>query len=367
VVGHLERGGIETWLVQTLRYRDSRSLRYDFLVHTNRESAFDAEVRAAGCQIVSISESASKPWRYLPALHRILKAHGPYDIVHSHVNYFGGIVLLAARLAGVPVRIAHSHNDIRSAYRSRRMYVILMRQLINQHATMGLAASRLAAESLWGSAWEADQRWRVLHYGIDLAPFAQDVNRASVRAELGISPHALVVGHVGRFDHQKNHHFLLDVAAAIKRRVPDVCVLLVGGGVRSAIERRAVELGIRDNVLFAGIRPDVPRLMLAAIDVFVLPSLYEGLPLVLLEAQAAGLPCVVATTVTEEATAVPGLVKRLGLTESPDRWSDEVLAVRNTRLDRAEAARWLESNSFSIEASAAALAAMYGNAKRGQS
>jgi glycosyltransferase involved in cell wall biosynthesis len=141
-------------------------------------------------------------------------------------------------------------------------------------------------------------------------------------------------------------------------------LLLIGGGVRSTIERKVARLGICANVSFAGVRADVPRLMLAAMDAFVLPSLYEGLPLVMLEAQAAGLPCLVADTVTNEATVIPGLVKRLSLTESPSRWVDELLAVRHTRFDRAEALRWMRASSFTIEASAAELATTYGAADK---
>jgi glycosyltransferase involved in cell wall biosynthesis len=164
---------------------------------------------------------------------------------------------------------------------------------VRDAATIGLAASAQAAEDLFGNRWRDDPRWRVLSYGIDLTPFAASPQRDRVRAGWGLERDAVVLGHVGRFEPQKNHAFLLEILAAARRIDPRVRPLLMGDGpLRPWVERRAAELGLR--AVFTGSRGDVPRLMLGAMDAFVFPSRFEGLGLAMVEAQAAGLPVIAA-------------------------------------------------------------------------
>ena len=169
--------------------------------------------------------------------------------------------------------------------------------------------------------------WRVLHCGIDLSPFDREfVDRDRVRGELGIQNDAFVVGHVGRFHVQKNHAFLLDVAAEAARIEPRFRLLLVGKGeLRAAVEAKAMRLGLLNRVTFAGSRGDVPRLMLGAMDAFVLPSLFEGLPIVGIKAQASGLPIVLSDAITPEIDIIPHLVKRLPLGAPAAEWAKALL------------------------------------------
>jgi glycosyltransferase involved in cell wall biosynthesis len=186
-----------------------------------------------------------------------------------------------AHAACVPIRVAHSHADTSRldarAGLGRRLKQALSRLWIDRYATLGLAASREAAEAPFGPRWENDRRWRVLHCSIDLSLFeAGRPDRDTVRAEIGIPADAFVVGHVGRFDEQKNHAFLIDIASEAARREPRFCLLLAGDGeLRPAIEEKVARLGFHDRVIFAGSRSDVPRLMMGAMDAFILPSLYE--------------------------------------------------------------------------------------------
>jgi glycosyltransferase involved in cell wall biosynthesis len=146
---------------------------------------------------------------------------------------------------------------------------------------------------------------------------------------LGIPPDAFVIGHVGRFDEQKNHLFLVEIAAEVAKREPKMRLLLVGDGLlRPKIEQKIAQLGLTDRTIFAGSRHDVPRLMLSAMDVFLFPSLYEGLGLVLIEAQAAGLPCIFSDVVPEEADLVKPLIRRFSLSEPASVWADAILAER---------------------------------------
>jgi len=235
-----------------------------------------------------------------------------------------------------------------------------MRAGIWRYATGGLAASRRAALALFGPKWEADRRWRVLYYSIDLAPFRRPVAN-TVRSELGIPPNAFVIGHVGRFVEQKNHRFLVDLISEAVRRHHNTRLLLVGNGPgRSKIEKLVERRDLENHVIFAGVRTDVANIMREAMNVFVFPSLFEGLPLAVLEAQAAGLPCVISEAIADEATVVKPLVKRLSLSESATTWAENVLAAPNSsEVSAEEALEVLEGSPFNIKRGVQELSSYY--------
>jgi glycosyltransferase involved in cell wall biosynthesis len=196
---------------------------------------------------------------------------------------------------------------------------------------------------------------------MDLEPFRERVERASVRAELGIPQDARVIGHVGRFAEEKNHRFVIEIMAEAARRDPKVYLLLVGdGALRAEVEREVARRALQDRVVFAGSRPDVPRLMLGAMDVFVFPSHYEGLGRVAVEAQAAGLPCVLADIIPPEADVVPGLVRRLPVVD-PSTWAGASLeAARKPRpVGGDEALRIVERGPFNLRNALEALERVY--------
>jgi len=242
------------------------------------------------------------------------------------------------------------------------MYIKLMRRWLAQNASVGLAASRKAASALYGEAWELDPRWQLVYYGVDLEPFKSTSDPLAVRAELGIPADALVIGNVGRFQEQKNHAFLVDIAAEVVKREPKAYLLLVGEGeLRTAIERWVSQAGIADKVIFLGLRRDVPRLLIGAMDAFVLPSFYEGLPLVGIEAQAAGLPYILSDAITEEADRITPLIQRLSLSRPASMWAEAILAVRDTApsISRREALRLMENSPFNIAFSVKKLEEFY--------
>jgi glycosyltransferase involved in cell wall biosynthesis len=304
----------------------------------------------------------SNPLSFARRFRSVLR-EGRYDVVHSHVHHFSGFVVRLAHQEQVPVRIAHCHNtsDGKGSAPSRSLYHALMKHWIRKYATHGLAASAEAATALFGPNWQSDVRFRVLFCGIDLEPFRQKVCREEVRKELGIPLDAPVVGHVGRFAPQKNHAFLLEIAAEVIKRRPEVYFLLVGDGpLRPDMEAKARKLGIEKKVVFTGTRGDVPRLMLGAMDVFVFPSLWEGLPIVLVEAQAAGLRCVVSEAVPRDANVVEGAVSYLPLSASADEWVTAV--VRLLEADgqwRENRLQILEDSRFSIGTSLRELTKLY--------
>jgi glycosyltransferase involved in cell wall biosynthesis len=365
VVGGMNRGGIETWLMHILRHIDRDRFQMDFLVHTTEACAYDKEILSLGSQIIPCPK-LSKPWWYALDFLRILREYGPYKIVHSHVHHFSGYVLRLAQQASVPIRIAHSHLDSSALEANRgwnrHLYLALMKSLIARYATIGLGCSQVANADLFGANWKTNPRWQLLYYGINLTPFLEAIDALKVRSEFNLPVDAFVIGHVGRFDVQKNHQFLLKIFAEVVRLAPQAYLLLVGEGVlQPKIKQQASEMGIADRVIFTGSRPDVPRLMRGAMDVFLFPSLCEGLGLVLIEAQAAGLPCIFSNVVPQEADIVKPLVKRLSLLQTSSDWARELLPWQDEipRSTQTDALNLVKASPFNIETSLKQLQKIY--------
>jgi glycosyltransferase involved in cell wall biosynthesis len=365
VLGGMNRGGIETWLMHVLRHIDRDRLQMDFLVHTTQPCAYDDEIRNLGSKIIPCLYP-SNPWLYAQNFKRILRQYGPYHIIHSHVLHYSGYVLRLAREAGIPIRIAHSHKDSSpfevNAKLHRRLYLRLMKAWIARHATLGLGCSKVAAADLFGPNWKTHPQRRLLYYGIDMSPFQRPVDVVEVRKELGIPANAFVVGHVGRFHEHKNHAFLLKIFAEITSKETQACLLLLGEGtLRLKIEQQVMHAGLSDRVIFARARSDIPRIMMGAMDVFLLPSLCEGLPMVSIEAQAAGLPLVLSDLITDELEKIKSLVTKISLSQPAKIWANAVLTARKIKGKTTQAAclAILENSEFNIHQSAKTLAEYY--------
>ena len=366
VIHELKPGGIENWLLNLLREIDHEKIQMDFLVHTTQPQAYDKEILNLGSQIIPCPWP-KQPLRYAKELKRILQEYGPYDIIHSHIHHYSGWVLRTAQKCGIPIRVAHSHSNLSTIQRAspipRKMYYAYTEHLVKKHATLGLAASEKAAESLFGSKWKQDPRWRVLHCGIDLQPFYQSYNREAIRSQLNIPPDALVVGHVGRFATQKNHEFLINIVSEVAKKHTIQCMLIGEGVLQETIRNRVAREGLTKNILFLGLRDDVPRLMMAAMDIFVFPSRWEGLGLVLAEAQAAGLPCIISDAVPIEADVIPELISRLPLSVSAHDWAEKViLTYEKQKIDpfpQTKALKILEISPFNIKQSCSSIESLY--------
>lgn len=364
VFGRMVCAGAETWMLHVVRNIDRARFQIDFLVHSDHPGELDDTFRQLGSRIIPCG-AAQRPWVYARGLLDVLRRHGPYDAIHSHVHHYSGFVLALASLAGVPVRIAHSHLDTRavdaSAGPARRAYVAGMRTLIRLFATDGLAASDDAGAALFGAGWGRDARWRILYCALDMSPFGERPAPDEVRRDLGLSRDDFVIGHVGRLDVQKNHAFLLRAAAEVFRREPRAKLLLVGEGpLRLALERQACALGIADRVRFAGVRRDIPRLMLGAMDVFAFPSLFEGLGLAGIEAQAAGLPVVISDQVPRAIAVARELVTFVPLGAGETAWAEALLAARGAHHDRGRALAQVLKSPFALPAGLPELARCYG-------
>ena len=362
-VGHLLRGGIETWLYQMLQRFDAGRYEHHILVRTEEEEPFTAAFRQAGFRVLPCL-NYSNPVKYRANLRRIIEQNGPYDILHVHgSNPNGLLALFFAKRLGIATSIVHSHNDLKPLLEKRgipyRSYVGLTSRGIRLLADRGFAVSARAAESMFGPAWKKDKRWHLLYCGIDFEPFAQPP-ASELRRNLGIPDGAFVVGHVGRFHEQKNHEFLLRIASEVIRKCPEAHFLLVGDGpLRDQIVTQVKKQGFEHCVTFVRDTRSMPQFMLSAMDCFVLPSRYEGLPLVSVEAQAAGLPCFLSDPITRELVVDSGLVRFLSL-DCPEPWAEAILDARGQRThDAHEHLKQFYASKFNLHRCASLLGDTY--------
>ncbi|MCD7881249.1 MAG: glycosyltransferase family 1 protein [Clostridiales bacterium] len=351
VVTYMGRGGLETMLMNYYRHIDRSQLQFDFLVHRNFRSDYDDEIEALGGKIYRLPRLV--PWSrtYWSALDQFFKAHPEYKVVHVHQDCLSAVILKAAKQNGVPVRIAHSHNsnqDKDLKYPIKLYY----KRFIPKYATKLFACSEEAGNWMFSGA-----QFDVLNNAIDARKYTFDTaKREKVRKEWGIDSSAFVVGHVGRFMPQKNHGQLIQIFEALHQRDENTRLLLVGDGeLRAQTEQAVSNSGLQDSVIFTGVREDVADL-LQAMDVFVLPSFYEGFGIVALEAQAAGLPCVLSDQVPK-GCAVTGKVDYMALSESPSAWADKICSYRGA--ERQDTYQMIVDAGYDIEDNAQRLQKYY--------
>ena len=351
VVTHMERGGLESMIMNYYRYIDRAKVQFDFLVHRQERAAFDDEIESLGGIIYRLPRLV--PWSksYLSALNRFFDEHPGYKIVHVHQDCLSSVILKAAAQHDIPVRIAHSHNanqDKNLKYPVKLWY----KRSISKYATNLFACGEDARDWMFNGA-----PYQIVNNAIDAVAYAYDpAKRIEMRQKLGLRDE-LVVGHVGRFNPQKNHLFLLDIFAVLLKKEPNAALLLIGGGEdMPKIQAKAQTLGIEEHVRFLGIRSDVADLM-QAMDVFVFPSLYEGLPVTMVEAQAAGLPCLISDKVPSECILTNGLVDVLPLSAEPETWAAKILEKRN--LPRSDRRSEIAAHGFDITTEAVKLQKFY--------
>lgn len=325
VVGKMHPGGIESLLMNVYRHIDRRRFEFHFAVQSPDPAFYDEEIRELGGKLFVQPPPSQGLAAFRRTFEENVKRNGPYDAIHSHVFGFSGYVLKLAKGLGIPIRIGHSHNtnDSKQTSLRRKAYRMYMRTLMRRNSTIMLGCSRDACESLFGRQCWRDGRVDVFPNAIPLSPFeALPIERTLLRSRFGAEPDDCLIGHIGRFSPQKNHALLLDAFARFVHIRPNARLLLVGDGpLRPEMERKAKALGLQERVVFLGLRSDVPQL-LGTLDAFVLPSLYEGLGIVLIEAQAAGVPCLVSSSVPEEADLSLGMLQRLGTDASPEQWAE---------------------------------------------
>lgn len=324
VVGNMNGGGVEQVVMNYYHHVDRSLVQFDFVVTENSSLVPREELESLGARVFTVPAYA-KLAAYKSAIYRLFCSHPEWRIVHSHMNALNVFPLHQAAKAGIPVRIAHSHSTAGSGRgeTARNAAKALLRTQANRYPTVRFACGHYAGEWLFGKGSD----FTVIPNAIDLGHFSYSPEkRTSLRTELGISQESFVVGHLGRFMAQKNHSFLVDIFAELLKRRPTSVLLLAGEGpLMDEIKRKAVSLGIQDSVHFLGQRSDVDRIYCAS-DVLCMPSLYEGLPVTGVEAQASGLPLLISDQVTDE-ILITRRTRKLPLSAGPVGWADILMTM----------------------------------------
>lgn len=328
VVGGMNVGGTETMLMNLYRKLNT-NVQFDFISYYDKDAYYDDEIKRLGGQVIRIdSPNKIGMIKSIKNLCEVIKENGPYNAVHAHTLFNCGIAMIAARLSGIKVRVSHAHTNLDNTKNIiRKIYIWCMRKTINLFSTDCIACSESAGKYLFGESITLSKKYKLLPNYVDYKKYLNCSDTKSVRQELGIKDDDIVVGHIGRFVEAKNHKFLLEVVSEMIILNNKVKLILAGDGeLRKEIESYAEELGIKENVYFLGIRKDIDKI-LNNLDIFIFPSIYEGLGLVMIEAQSAGIPCLVSEAIQKEADLDIGLVKQINLNDKKELWIKEAFEL----------------------------------------
>lgn len=319
VVTHMNRGGLETMIMNYYRNIDRKKVQFDFLVHRPYEADYDQEIKSLGGRIYHISHLV--PWSvsYKKELKKFFYEHSEYKIVHVHQDCLSSVALQCAKECGIPVRIAHSHSSSQDK-NIKYLIKLFYRQFIPKYATNLFACGTEAGDWMF-----LGNRFQVVRNAIDAEKYVYNEQQADeIRKEWGLT-NKIVIGHVGRFNAVKNQKFLVDVLDECLKKDENVRLMMIGDGVeRPMIEEKVRKMNLDKYAIFTGVRTDVAQLM-QAMDVFAFPSLYEGLPVTLVEAQAAGIPCLISDQISKECILTKDLVSIMSLEDTPEKWADMIL------------------------------------------
>ena len=320
VVTYMGRGGLETMLMNYYRHIDRKKIQFDFLVHRNFQADYDEEILEAGGHIYHVPLLNPFSPGYYKALNSFFAEHH-YNIVHSHLDCLSAYPLRAAEKHGTRTRIAHAHSSDQD-HNLKYLIKVYSKYQIPRYATDFFASSKQAGEWMF-----PEQRFQVMKNAIDARQYIYNPETEQrMKKKFGLQD-KFVIGHVGRFDPPKNHSFLIDVFQGVQTIEKNAVLMLIGTGkVQEKIKEKVKKLDLQEKVLFLGSRSDVSQI-LQALDVFVFPSLYEGFGIAAVEAQAAGLPCILSDRVPRECKLTEN-VEILSLDLSAREWAERIIRYK---------------------------------------
>ncbi len=349
VLSSMNSGGAETFLMKVYRRLDHSRYQMDFCLNTKEECFYNQEIRDLGGKIFYIPQKSADVKEFKRQLYRLVKEENYKYVLRITSNAAGFMDLKVAKKAGAEICSARSSNSSDGTSKVVKIIHYLGRLLYGKYVDVKFAPSDLAAAYTFGKKAYENGNVTILPNAVDLNVYRFDPSeREKVKSEFNIDGQTTVIGHIGRFMTQKNHPFLIKVFDEIHKINPHTVLMLVGcGELEQEIRNEVDALGLSDSVIFMGVRADIPA-VLSAMDVFVMPSFFEGMPNTVIEAQATGLPCVIADTITREAN-ITGLVEYLPL-EAPQTWASKALeAVREQRTDTKQT---FIDNKYDIESTA---------------
>ncbi len=375
ITGAMNVGGTETMLINLYR-KINNEIIFDFISYSNKESYYDKEIEELGGKTIRLTPPNEVGFiKAIDDIRKIIRENGPYDAVHTHMMFNCGVAMIAAYLEGIKVRVSHAHTtaDISNSL-LRKSYALVMKVLIRIFSTDFLACSNAAGKYLFGNNILKNKKYRILpnyidyekfiNYNsktrfstdflacsnaagkylfgnnilknkkyrilpnyIDYEKFINYNSKTSLREELKLKEEDLIVCHIGRFINAKNHEFLIDVTKEMVLANNNIKLILVGiGDEEERIRKRVEALDLNNNVYFLGLRDDIPYI-LKSTNLFILPSISEGLGLVLLEAQASKVNCLVSEAIQKEVDLGANLITQLRLDEGSKAWADKALSI----------------------------------------
>ena len=353
VVGLMSPGGIETLIMNIYRNIDREKVQFDFLTHKGIDGVFDKEIKELGGRIYKMPclrdgnrTYYSNAFKYIRELKRFFKEHPEYHVIHGHMTNTAAIYMPIAKKYGhVTCCIAHSH--LTEARPGLSGFVTDLRHKpLPRIATDYFACSEMAAHWIFPDEAIRSGKVKIIKNGVDPKKFYYDPQVATdIKDKLGLTG-KVVIGNVARFKTEKNHTFQIDIMNELIKKEPRAVLMLVGDGeLRGEMEKKVHTLGLDENVKFMGLRSDVAQLM-NAMDLFLLPSLYEGLPVVGIEAQAASLPVITSTGVTTEMD-ITGNVEFMDLSAGAEKWADAI-AQKLKSFQRKDMYSYIKENGYDI-------------------
>jgi len=353
-------GGVGAVVMNLYRNIDRNLVAYDFCVPESDPGVYKDEIINSGGHIFSIPLIKKGPFRFVKTLVKIMKENGPYDAVHIHSVHMGALALLAAKKASIKKRIYHVHNTQNAAFDNLIGHAILeqfLRLIINLYSTDRLACGAEAGRFVYGS----HKDFVVINNAIDITRFfpMSKYEQDRIKNEFELDDKKIIIGNVARFNLEKNQAFFVELA--IEDREDNLFFLMVGDGeLRPEIENKARDNGVSHKFLFLGNQDNVERLY-NVMDVFCLPSFFEGLPVTAIEAQACGIPCIVSDRITEEADMKIGLYKRLSLNTDKAQWIESLINSAKLKINDKELIREaLVKNRYEIQSIIEKIYSVYG-------
>ena len=346
IIGKWVGGGVESVVMNYYRHIDRTRIQFDFICDKDSTNIPYDEIEQLGGRVILVPPY-QKVFEYQKELIKIFKDNN-YKIVHSHINTLSIFPLRAAKKAGVPIRIAHSHSTTSKKEWKRNLVKQVLRPFSKVYATDYMCCSELAGRWLFGDKEYDKRNVYLLNNAIDLDKFKYNAKiRKEKRKELNIKDDTLVIGHVGRFVATKNHTFLIDIFNEIHKKNDSAILLLAGQGpLQEELKNKVYELGLASKVKFLGQINDTYKLY-QALDIFVLPSLYEGLPVVGVEAQATGLLCELSNDITKE-TKVLNTTRFISLNISVEEWA-KIILDDYSKFKRHDTTSEITKNNFNIK------------------
>lgn len=323
IVPNMQMGGLENFIMNIYRNIDKENIQFDFLVHYKEPKIFDDEIEKMGGRIYRFSlRNDNNIFKYIWKLNKFYKMNN-YKIIHCHMSSIGFVNFIIAKKNGIKIRIAHSHNnstDNTLKGKLKRIMILPYKYV----STVNFACSESAGNFLYGK-----KKFEVIPNAIDIKKFAYNVEqRRKYRDMLNFSDDTFVVGHIGRFNIQKNHNFIIEIFEEIVKKVSNAKLVLIGEGeLKQEIENLVKSKGLVENVLFLGNRKDVNNFY-QAFDCFLFPSLFEGLGITLIEAQIAGLKCYTSKNVVAKETAITENIYYLDLGGEANEWAEKIINER---------------------------------------